>query len=454
MSVPLIISASGVRGVVGEGLTPGIVADLASAFGEMVKGDILVGYDTRTSNEMFKYAVFSGLLSVGCRVVDLGICPTPSLQLMVKETEADGGIAITGSHNPPEWNALKFVRKDGLFLFPEEGEKLISIYKKGFFKRVSWNSLGKVYKDSSAISRHIDKIMKMVDVETIRKKRFKVVIDACNGAGAVISPFLLEKLGCEVIRINCETDRVFPHLPEPVPANLGELCEKVKQTGADIGFAHDADADRLALVSNGGQALSEEYTLLVATRGVLQKSRGVVVTNICTSAAIDEIAAEFGCVVKRTRVGDIYVSRCMRDCKAVIGGEGNGGVIFPPMNYARDGITAIALILDFLARENIPVSSVIDSLPSFFMYKKKISNSGIDFNGLKDRLISEFDSSQLNFLDGIKVWLEKGWVHIRASGTEPVIRIISEAKNRSEAEDIYNWALELLSNFGYSKSGI
>ena len=444
-SPTLVVSASGIRGIVGTGLTPDIVTAVASAFGEMVRGTILVGYDTRPSRDMFKYATFSALLSVGCKVVDLGICSTPSLQLMVKEMQADGGIAITGSHNPPEWNALKFVRSDGLFLFPEEGKKLIDIYKRGDVKRSTWNNLGAVSQDQSATSRHIERILNVVAVEKIKRRNFKVVIDACNGAGALISPLLLEELGCEVIELNCETNGTFPHLPEPIPANLGDLCRKVKEVKADVGFAHDADADRLALVSERGEPISEEYTLMAACKFVLQNSRGPVVTNICTSQGVDDIAGEFSCPVMRTPVGDVYVSRCMRDCGAVVGGEGNGGVIFPPLNYARDGVMALALILNYLAEKNAPMSSTIAELPSYYMFKRKMKNPGINFDRFKKELRKQFDADQLDFLDGVKIWMPEGWVHVRASGTEPVLRIIGETKDKTGLTKLSNWALDLVS---------
>ncbi|MBE0477794.1 phosphoglucosamine mutase [Candidatus Aerophobetes bacterium] len=443
----LIISPSGVRGVVGKGLSPDIVAKLACAFGKMMGEKILVGYDTRTSNDMFKYAVFSALLSVGCNVVDLGICPTPSLQLMIKEMGANGGIVITGSHNPPEWNALKFVRGDGLFLFPEEGKNLIDIYREDTVKLSPWDRLGKLSKDNSAIPRHIKKVIQLVDCEKIKVKRFKVVVDACNGAGAFATPLLLEKLGCEVVKLNCEAKGNFAHLPEPVPHNLQDLSRIVKEVGADIGFAQDADADRLALVSERGEALSEEYTLMLACNFVLQNKKGLVVTNVSTSRAIDDIAAKFSCPVKRTPVGDIHVSRCMREKGAVIGGEGNGGVIFPPLNYARDGIMAAALILNHLANENISLSSLVDSLPRYYMLKQKIKNLRVDFEKLKQSLRSDFSSHELDFTDGVKILLPEGWIHIRASGTEPVLRVIAEAKDKKTAENLSRLALDKIFSF-------
>lgn len=435
-SSSLIVSASGVRGKVGEGLTCEVVMRFSAAFGLMKGGKILVACDTRTSSPMFRYAVFSALLSVGCTAVDLGVCPTPSLQLMVKELGAEGGIAITGSHNPPDWNALKFVRSDGLFLFPEEGKELLGICREEKFQRKSWRKLGRVCRDNSAILRHIKKILEFVDVENIRSKNFKVVIDAGNGAGALATPVLLEKLGCKTICLNCEMKGNFARLPEPVPSNLKGLCRLVKETGADVGFAHDADADRLALVPDGGEAISEEYTLAVACRSVLEKVQGPVVVNICTSAMIEDIAANFNCPVKRTPVGDVNVSRCMRESLAVIGGEGNGGVIYPLLNYARDGIMAVALALDFLARKDTPLSTILRELPSYHMIKEKIPHPGISMEELIERVREEFGQGKLNFEDGVKVTLPEGWVHIRPSGTEPILRVISEAKRRDFSEEL------------------
>jgi len=438
----LIVSPSGVRGVVGEDLVPEVVVKFARAFGKLMNGGkIAIGSDTRTSNEMFRYAAFSGLLSLGCEVVDLGVCPTPSIQLMVKQLKAQGGIVITGSHNPVEWNALKFVRSDGLFLYPEEGKKLLKLYENSI-PQVSWDGIGTIFKDGSAIDNHLRKILEVVDKEKIRKGKFKVVLDACNGAGALISPLLLNELGCEITKVNCTPNGIFPHPPEPVPSNLEELCRIVKDEKADIGFAHDADADRLTVVSERGKALPEDYTLLLATRFVLKKSKGLVVTNVCTTHALDEIVREFGCEVIRTKVGDIWVSSLMKEKGAVIGGEGNGGVIIPQINYARDGIAAIALLLEYLAQENKPVSQLADSLPQYFMVKKKLRASPSCFARIKQRLKEEFEKEKLNFLDGVKVKKKEGWVHIRVSGTEPVIRIIAEAKSKLEAEKFAQWAIK------------
>ncbi len=438
----LMVSVSGVRGIVGEALIPEVVAKFSAAFGRLTQeGMIVVGSDTRTSNQMFRYAVFSGLLSSGCGVVDVGVCPTPSLQLIVEKLEASGGIAITGSHNPAEWNALKFIRSDGLFLYPEQGKLLLQIYAKERIIRVKWDKIREVHQNALAIENHLNKVLNTVPRRKIKDRRFKVVLDACNGAASLISPQLIRRLGCEAIELNCNPDGIFPHPPEPTPPNLKQLSEVVKSEGADIGFAHDADADRVAVVTEKGDILPEEYSLLLATKFILSKRKGLVVTNFSTTQALDDIAAEFSSSVQRTKVGDIHVSRQMKEKKAVIGGEGNGGVIIPEVHYARDGIAAIALLLEYLAEANEPISKLADELPRYYMVKKKLEFTKGDFSLLKARLKKEFKEEKLDFLDGVKITLKEGWIHIRPSGTEPVIRIITEAKTRKEAENLYQLAL-------------
>ncbi len=427
----------------GEALIPEIVTKFSAAFGEFLgTGPILVGSDTRTSNEMFRLSVFSGLISTGSEVIDVGVCPTPTLQLMVEKLHASGGIAISGSHNPAEWNALKFIRSDGLFLYPEEGEKVLQIYHKNKIRRAAWNHLGRIYKENSAIENHLEQVLKVVNEKKIRSKKLKVVIDAGNGAGALISPKLCRKLGCEVVFLNCEPNGIFARPPEPIPSHLRELSRTVKSTRADIGFAHDADADRLAIVTDRGEILPEEYTLLLAAKFSLSKKTGLVVTNLSTTQALDDVAAGFGCSVKRTKIGDIHVSRCMKEEKAIIGGEGNGGVIIPEVHYARDGIAAIALLLEYLAESDEPVSELANKLPRYYMVKGKQAFAGKDFSLIKNKLEEQFQSESLDFLDGVKITLENGWIHIRPSGTEPVIRIITEAKTKKRAEALYQIGLE------------
>lgn len=434
----LMISISGIRGIVGEGFTPEIVARFSAAFAAFTeKGTVVVASDTRTSNYMFKYAVFSGLLSGGSQVIDVGICPTPSLQLMVEQLKADGGIVITGSHNPAQWNALKFVRSDGLFLYPEQAKILLRIYNGRKIARVQWDKVGKVRQNSGAIENHLGKVLQSVNVEKIRAKRFKVVLDSCNGAGALISPELLQRLGCQVVGLNSRPDGKFAHSPEPIASNLTELSQLVKSEKADIGFAHDADADRVAIVTEGGRILPEDYSLLLATKFTLANERGLVVTNLSTTRALDEVVGQFNCPIERTQIGDIHVSRRMKEKKAVIGGEGNGGVILPQIHYARDGIAAIALLLEYLAETNESISKLAGHLPHYYIIKRKLKTTREDFPSLKRRLKKEFPEARFNFIDGIKVDLDESWIHIRHSGTEPVIRIITEAKTKREAADLY-----------------
>lgn len=443
----LMISVSGVRGIVGEALTPEIVAKFGTAFGRFVQEKkVVVASDTRTSNQMFRYALFSGLLSAGCEVIDVGICPTPSAQLMVERVKAGGGVVITGSHNPREWNALKFIRPDGIFLYPEEGERLLKIYKEKEIKRAPWNKIKSVCYDTSAMEKHLKKVLEIIDGDSIRRKRFKVVLDACNGAASKISPLLLRQLGCRVIELNCEPTGIFPHSPEPIPSNLKQLSLKVKTDEAEIGFAHDADADRIAIATEKGNVLPEDYPLLLATRFVLERKKGLVVTNLSTTSALDDIAREFECEVMRTKIGDVNVSKCMKECNAVIGGEGNGGVIIPEVHYARDGIAAIALILEYIAKSDKPVSDLADELPKYYIIKEKLKFPREKFALLKSILKEEFTGYELNFLDGVKVILKDGWIHIRLSGTEPIIRVISEAKNKEKAEKLFKMGLDSVRN--------
>jgi len=440
----LMISPSGVRGIVGQGLTPEVVVRFAASFGYWSGGGtVAVGSDTRTSREMFKHAVLAGLLSTGCQVIDVEICPTPTLQFMIEELQVDGGIMISGSHNPAEWNALKFIRSDGLFLYPDQIEELISLYDKNVIKRQTWRGIKTVQKNASAISRHLKKILDTFAYQEIARRKFKVVIDACNGAGSLVSPLLLRQLNCEVVEVNCTPNGFFPHPPEPIAANLTELAKTVKLCGADVGFAHDADADRLVIVSERGEILPEDYTLLLAAEATLRKRRGLIVTNVCTTNALEEVAARFACPVKRTRVGDVYVSRCMREEGAVIGGEGNGGVIIPEIHYGRDGIAAIALILEYLTEENKSVSQLASRLPRRWTIKEKLSLKQ-SFSDIRKKLQEEFADYEFDLIDGLKIIFPKGWVHLRLSRTEPVLRIISEAKDKGTATMLHQRVLSLL----------
>src|SRR5437763_2862714 len=338
----LKISISGVRGVVGGSLTPALLTRFAQAFGTYVgTGAIVIGRDTRTAGEMVRQAVVAGLLSSGCRVVDLDVCPVPTVQLLVRQRGARGGIAITASHNPAEWNALKFINSAGLFLTGAQARQLLDIYHQGEYVKVAGAEMRSVEPSMVALDLHIKAIMDALGPLPAGARKLRVAIDSCNGAGSVVAPRLLGELGVEVIPINTTPDGLFPRGAEPVPENLGALCQAVIENGADVGFAQDMDADRLAVVSERGVAIGEEYTLVLAVRRVLAKERGPVVANLSTTHVLDVVARAFDCPIYRSRIGEANVTEEMQRHGAVIGGEGNGGVIYPRINYARDSLVGM-----------------------------------------------------------------------------------------------------------------
>src|SRR5919107_3391009 len=363
----LKISISGVRGVVGESLTPTLLVRFAQAFGTYTgPGAICVGRDTRTSGEMVRQAVVAGLLSSGCRVVDLGVCPVPTVQLMVRVLRARGGIAITASHNPAEWNALKFIDSAGLFLGAGQARQLLDIYHQGEYRKVAGAEMRAVEPLDGAIDLHVKAILDALGPLPSKSRgarRLRVAVDSCNGAGSVVAPRLLEALGVEVFPINVTPDGKFPRGAEPVPENLVELCRVVKEGGADVGFAQDMDADRLAVVNEHGEAVGEEYTLVLAARYVLGREPGPLVANLSTTGALDAVGARFGCPVYRSKIGEANVAEEMLRRGAVIGGEGNGGVIYPRIHFARHSLVGMALVLHLLAETNQTVSELIAGLP-------------------------------------------------------------------------------------------
>ncbi len=455
---PLMISVSGVRGIVGSALTPEIACRFAQAYGCYLSGKprvfdsqtwkrsdvptfqhpkVLLARDTRRSGAMLRHAVLSGLLGTGCRVVDLGICATPTLQLSIPHHQADGAICITASHNPIQWNALKFFRSNGMYLTAELGKQLLDVYNGGKFSCRAWDGLGSLEEDNEATRRHVERILSSVDTDVIRSKNFRVVIDCCNGAGAVITPYLLRRLGCEVIELNCDIHSDFPHDPEPIAANLAQLCEAVKRHGADVGFAHDADVDRVSVVTEQGEALGEEYSLIFAVNFVLSHRRGLVVTNLSTSMAIDEVAQRYGCVVHRTPVGEVNVAEKMKEIGAVIGGEGNGGIINPEIHLTRDGPAGLALILNQLAESNKKVSELAADMPRYVIVKKQFHFPREKAGELLDALRNEISADRVDERDGLKFLWSDRWVHVRPSGTEPIVRVIAEAKDPETAEQLY-----------------
>jgi len=442
----LLVSISGVRGVVGEGLTPEVVLRYALAFGRFCNGSkVVLGRDSRPSGEMLKSAVVSGLLASGCDVIDLGICPTPTVEIAAEDSKAYG-VVITASHNPIQWNGLKFIGPDGIFLSPEQVGKVFRMAKSSRLGSKSWNRLGRIRVEESWIQKHVQKILqlKYIDTKRIRKRKPKVVLDCNNGAASSIAPMLLQALGCRVVELSCELSGFFTHSPEPLPENLRALCRKVKQAKADIGFALDPDGDRLAVVSEKGTPLGEEKTLVLAAKLVLGKNPGDMAVNISTSRMIDEVAREFGVKVHRTPVGEAFVSRTLRRTKGIIGGEGNGGVILPELHLGRDGLLAMALILEYLAESEKPVSGLSNELPSYYMVKKKIDLKG-DLEPKTNRLRRFFSKAKVNHMDGMRFDFADSWVHVRKSNTEPVVRIIAEAKSKVQANKLANEAINIVS---------
>jgi phosphomannomutase len=447
----LKISISGVRGVIGESLTPTLLTRFAQAFGTYVgKGTIVMGRDTRTSGEMVRHAVVAGLVSSGCRVIDLDICPVPTVQLLVRQMSARGGICITASHNPAEWNALKFINSAGLFLAEAQARQLLDIYHQGEYVKVAGAEMRSVEPSMVALDLHIKAVMDALGPLPAGARKLRVAIDSCNGAGSVVAPRLLSELGVEVIPINTTPDGLFPRGAEPVPENLGALCQAVIENGADVGFAQDMDADRLAVVSERGVAIGEEYTLVLAVRRVLAKERGPVVANLSTTYVLDAVARAFDCPIYRSRIGEANVTEEMQRHGAVIGGEGNGGVIYPRINYARDSLVGMALILHLLADTRRTVSEILSELPRSFMIKEKRACRSDKIGRVLKIVRGEFAQYPMDTRDGIKVMMDDGWFLVRGSNTEPIIRLVAEADTEETArrmiENLRNLTEECLND--------
>jgi len=439
----LMVSVSGVRGRVGEALTPEIVAQFAAGFGAWAlaraggKAQIVVGRDSRVSGPMFQPVVHAALQSVGCDVLDIGMVPTPTVQLAVEHHHAAGGLAITASHNPIEWNALKFIGPSGLFLDGEEAADMRKVVE-GKIPRATWDKLGVVAKDQDAARDHIEKILALpfLNVDGIRKRGFKVGLDCVRGAGGVFMPVLLELLGCKLATINMEPDGRFPRPPEPTPENLGELQKLVEDSHCDIGMAVDPDVDRLALVSEEGLAIGEDYTLALAAKIVLRHRKGVVVTNLSTSRIVDDIAHEAGSRVIRAPVGEVNVATRMRAEGAPIGGEGNGGVILPELHLGRDAPVGAALMLQLLLEEGKPLSKIVSSYPRYVIVKDKLARPAAPLDTVYEALKRAFPDAEVDTQDGLRLTWPDRWVHIRPSGTEPIVRVIAEAPSAEAAEQL------------------
>jgi len=455
-----MVSVSGIRGHVGTDLTPELVTRYAAALGAWARSagatarppdrpTVVLGRDSRTSGAMFARAAAAGLMSVGVDVIDLGVVPTPTVQLAVEHHKAAAGLILTASHNPIEWNALKFVGPDGIFLDAEAGAEVRGLAERGP-PRAGWRDVGAVREDAEAVQRHLEAILELpvIDVAAIRKRRFTVALDCVRGAGAGAVIPLLERLSCRVHGINLEMDGRFPRPPEPVPENLGELAELVRSTRADVGLAVDPDVDRLALVDEKGSPIGEDYTLAFAVRAVLdgRTTEGkppVVVANLSTSLVVEDAARTGGARLIRAPVGEANVARTIRDERALIGGEGNGGVMFPRLHIGRDAPLGVALILHLLAKTGVTISRLVEQAPRYTIVKAKAPR-GSDLALLYGRLRKRFSDAGADERDGLRLAWPDRWLHVRPSGTEPIVRLIAEAPTKADAEALVAAGRELL----------
>ncbi|MCK4251058.1 phosphoglucosamine mutase [candidate division WOR-3 bacterium] len=428
----LMFSISGLRGIVDKDLTPEIIFNYAAVFGKYLNpGKIIIGRDARKSGKIFRRAVIQGLNSAGCTVIDLGIVPTPTVLFMVRKLKAHGGIAITASHNPVQWNALKFISQKGQFLDQREFKTFSKYLLRKMTIKQREKKTDKIRLFPNGVDNHIKKI-----ISTLKPgvKRFKVGVDGVNGAGSIGLPRVLEEMGCKVYRLNCKFRPDFPRKPEPTPENIRGLCQFIKEKKLDMGFACDPDCDRLSIVDENGRAIGEENTLVLATDFILNKIKGNVVTNLSTSALMNYITKKYDCKLYRTKVGEANVVSKMRKTSAIIGGEGNGGVIYPEINFTRDALVGAALIVKLLDERNKKISEILATYPGYYMIKKKIKISKERFEKRKENIIKVF-KGRLNFLDGLRITTKDYWLHIRPSKTEPLIRIIGEARNKKQIEE-------------------
>jgi len=405
-----------------------------------------VGRDSRISGEMVKSVCIGTLVAKGLDVIDIGICPTPTVQYAVKIKKAAGGIAISASHNPNEWNALKLLNSTGQFLSPEEFEivnKSVNTPSKGYNK---WNELGKSSFFHEGLELHKEAVLqlKYIDFDAIKERKFKVLVDCVNGAGYVIIPKLLREFGCEVIEMNCESSGIFPRLPEPLPENLVDTMNSVKESKADLGIVVDPDVDRLVLITDKGEPFSEENTITQAVKFILSKEHGNVVVNLSTTRGVDDVASEYNCKVFRSPVGEANVVKKMKDVGAIIGGEGSGGVIYPALHYGRDALVGVAITLQHLLEYGGTMDELKKSLPQYTIVKRKIELDGSKSKNIIDNIVERFKYENINTEDGVRVDFDDHWVHFRKSNTEPILRIIVEAKSAEIAGSYIEKYMELL----------
>ena len=447
----LIKSISGIRGTIGgcpsENLTPIDVVKFTTAYARFIKSKnsnkrttIVVGRDARISGAMVESLVEGTLLGTGCDVINVGLCTTPGTEMAVITHKADGGIIITASHNPRQWNALKLLNERGEFLDDAEGKEVLRMAKDMEYCYPTVDAIGKVVLREDFNKRHIEQVLalKLVDVDAVRKRKFKVVVDAVNSIGGVVIPMLLKELGCEVVELNCDPTGEFAHNPEPLPENLTEISEVIRREGADMGIVVDPDVDRLAFVMENGEMFVEEYTLVAVADYVLRHTKGNTVSNLSSSRALSDVTSRYeGCTYAAAAVGEVNVVKKMKETGAVIGGEGNGGVIYPELHYGRDALVGIGLFLTYFAGLDMTMSELRKTYPAYFASKNKIElTPEIDVDNILATIKHRYSNERVNDIDGVKIDFDNSWVHLRKSNTEPIIRIYTEAHTAKEAETL------------------
>ncbi len=441
----------GVRRTANDVLTPEFATRLAACYGTQIKGTVAVGGDTRTTSPMLMQAVIAGLLSSGCDVVDLGILPTPGVQYAVRKYY-DGGVMITASHNPPKYNGIKFLDKDGIGI-PDDMELAIEkLYFDEEPDRVPYYEMGEISHNDQIIDEYIDEAISKVDVEAIRDANLKVVVDCGSGAGCYTAPYLIRKLGCDVTTLNSQADGFFPGRdPEPIEENLGELITVVKELNADIGLAHDGDADRTICIDEKGNFVLGDKTFSLVEKQMLKENNGgTIVTTVATSQAIYDIAEEYNGKVIATAVGDLLVARKLKDENGLFGGEENGGLIFPDFVYGRDAVMTVAKILEIVAKEKKPISELVSELPVYYASKMKIECPDDEKEFVMDSIADEVKNTteyKLDLTDGVKILKDDGWMIIRPSGTEPIFRCFAESDSQMKADEMTDWGISLIKKY-------
>ncbi|GGW26215.1 phosphoglucosamine mutase [Arenibacter certesii] len=450
VKMTLIKSISGIRGTIGgkpgDNLTPIDAVKFAAAYGIWLKDyskkeklKVVIGRDARLSGEMIQNLVVSTLVGLGIDIIDLDLSTTPTVEIAVPLENADGGIILTASHNPKQWNALKLLNEKGEFLDAEQGAKILEIAAEEAFVFAEVDDLGTITRNDSYIDIHIDEVLNLslVDADVIRAAKFKVVVDGVNSTGGIAIPKLLRELGVEVVELYCEPTGHFPHNPEPLKEHLGDICELVVKEKADFGIVVDPDVDRLAFITNEGEMFGEEYTLVACADYVLGKTKGNTVSNLSSSRALRDITQKHGGTYEASAVGEVNVVTLMKKNKAIIGGEGNGGIIYPESHYGRDSLVGTALFLMLMAEKGGTVSELRASYPSYFMSKKKIElTPGLDVDGILTAMAEKYKNEEISTIDGVKIDFPENWVHLRKSNTEPIIRIYTEAKSQADADTL------------------